>query len=153
MCHNFITQLIPNPKEDVEYTPKLAMVISHVMRNIKNKKMAEGESFGQQYILQKGLKKFGDRGSKAATKEMDQLQQINCFTPIDVAELKPQEKRKAMEYLMFLNKKCDKPIKVKMVYNGKQNQEWLSREYLESPTAVLESIMRLQLLMRTRNKM
>ena len=42
---------------------------------------------------------------------------------------------------MFLNKKCDKPIKVKMVYNGKQNQEWLSREYLESPTAVLESIM------------
>ena len=122
MCHNFITQLSPNPKEDVEYTPKLAMVISHVMRNINKKKMAEGESFGQQYILQKGLKKFGDRGSKAATKDMDQLQQINCFTPIDVAELTPQEKRKAMEYLMFLNKKRDKPIKVRMVYNGKQNQ-------------------------------
>ena len=63
-----------NPKEDVEYTPQLAMVISRVMSDINNKTMAEGEISGQQYILQKGLNKFGGCGYKAATKEMDQLQ-------------------------------------------------------------------------------
>ena len=46
--------------------------------------MAEGASFGQQYILQKVLKKFGDHGSKSAAKEIDQLHQQNCFNPIDV---------------------------------------------------------------------
>ena len=118
MCHNLITQLIPNPKEYVEYTPQLAMVIYHVMSDINNKTMTKGASFGQQYILHKGLKKFGDRGSKAAAKEMDRLHQ-RIFTPIDVAELTPQEKRKSMEALMFLNKKRDKSIKGRMVYNGK----------------------------------
>ena len=45
-----------------------------------------------------------------------------------------------MEALIFLNDKCDKHIKGRMVYNGKPNREWLSREYLASPTSALESI-------------
>ena len=50
---------------------------------------------------------------------MDQLQQKKYCTPIDVVKLKPQDKRKAMEALIFLNKKRDKSIKEQMVYNGK----------------------------------
>ena len=84
--------------------------------------MAEGASFGQQYILQKVLKKFGDHGSKSAAKEIDQLHQRNCFTPIDVEELTPQEKHKSTEYLMILNEKRDKSIKGRMVYNRKPTQ-------------------------------
>ena len=78
---------------------------------------------------------------KAASKELDQLHQRNCFTPLDVSQLSASEKCKAMESLMFLTEKRDKSIKGRMVYNGKPTREWLSREDSASPAAALESIM------------
>ena len=35
--------------------------------------------FSQQYIMEKGLKKFGERGREAAEKELDQLHRRGCF--------------------------------------------------------------------------
>ena len=138
-CHNMIRQTPSS--EDCEYAPHLAMVIATYMVEINNRVTVQGASFAQQYILQKGLKKFGDLGSKAATKEMDQLHQRSCFTPISIAALTPQERKKAMEALMFLTEKRCGTIKGRMVYNGKPTREWLSREDSASPTASLESIL------------
>jgi hypothetical protein len=59
---------------------------------------------------------------------------------MDVSTLTLEEKRKAMEALMFLTEKRDKTIKGRLVYNGKPTPEWLSRENSASPTASLESI-------------
>jgi hypothetical protein len=42
---------------------------------------------------------------------------------------------------MFLGEKRCRTVKGRMVYNGKQTREWLSRENSASPTAALESIM------------
>ena len=95
----------PSPDDDVVYTHQLAMVITHIMVKINKKATTMGASFGQQYILQKGLKIFGKCGEVAASKEMDQLHQHNCFTPINVKKLMPTKKKKAMEALMFLIKK------------------------------------------------
>jgi hypothetical protein len=72
---------------------------------------------------------------------MDQLHRRNCFTPVDVALMTPEERRKSVDALMFLAEKRDKTIKGRMVYNGKPTREWLSREDSTSPTAALESIM------------
>ena len=141
MCHNLVAQESRNTDQDVEYNPQLAMVIARVMCDINAKTTAQGASFAQQYIFQKGLKKFGQRGKAAAGKELDQLHRRTCFTPIDISTLTPEEKRKAMEALMFLTEKRDKSIKGRMVYNGKPTREWLSREDSASPTAALESIM------------
>ena len=141
MCHNLIAQVHPNPEEDVEYNPNLAMVIARVMSDINSKSTAHGASFAQQYIFEKGLKKFKQRGSDAAAKELDQLHRRNCFSPLDVSKMTPQEKRKAMDALMFLTEKRDKSVKGRMVYNGKPTRKWLSREDSASPTAALESIM------------
>ena len=141
MCHNLLTQVHPNPEEDVEYSPQLAMVIARVMSDINSKSTAHGASFAQQYIFEKGLKKFKQRGSDAAAKELDQLHRRNCFSPLDVSKMTPQEKRKAMEALMFLTEKRDNTVKGRMVYNGKPTREWLSREDSASPTAALESIL------------
>ena len=80
-------------------------------------------------------------GKKAAHKEMDQLHQRNCFYPMAIADLTPDEHRKAVEALMFLTEKRDGTIKGRMVYNGKPTREWLSREDSASPTASLESIL------------
>ena len=90
-CHNLITQVHPNPNEDVEYATSHAMLIARVMDDINSKVSVQGASFAQQYILQKGLKVFGNRGRQASTKEMDQLHRRNCFTPISVKELMPTE--------------------------------------------------------------
>ena len=71
---------------NVEYTPNLAQVIRQMMVDINGSITRRGldivESFAQQYILEKGLKKFGTKGEQAAYKEMEQLHKHTCFTPI-----------------------------------------------------------------------
>ena len=63
------------------------------------------------------------------------------MNPISIAEMSNSEKAKAQEALMFLTEKRDQTIKGRMVYNGKQTRDWLSKEDSASPTAALESIM------------
>ena len=79
MSHNLNTNVSPNPDENVEYSSELALVIARVMSDINAMATAQGASFGQQYILQKGLKMFGKRGKDATKKELDQLHQRVSF--------------------------------------------------------------------------
>jgi hypothetical protein len=83
-------------------------------------------SFAQQYMLQKGLKVFGNKGHKASMKEIDQLHKRTCSAPLKVKEMKHSERKKAQMALMFLTDKRDKSVKGRMVYNGKPTREWLS---------------------------
>ena len=122
-CHNLIMQVHPNPQEDVKYATMHAMLVARVMDDINSKVSIQGASFAQQYILQKGLKVFGDQGREASTKEMDQLHRQSCFMPISIKEMMPEECKKAMEALMFLMEKCNESIKGQMVYNGKPMRE------------------------------
>jgi Reverse transcriptase (RNA-dependent DNA polymerase) len=101
----------------------------------------EQVSFAQQYVLQKGLTKFGQRGSEAVKKELEQLHRRNCFMPMDVSELNNTEKKRAQAALMLLTEKRDGSIKGRCVYNGKPTREWLSKEDASSPTVMTESIM------------
>ena len=111
------------------------------MIDINMKASSQGASFVQQCILQKGLKKFGQEGRKAAVKEADQLHKRNCFTPISVGELTPEEKKKAQEALMFLCQKRDGTHKGRLVYNGAGTRDWLRPEDAKSPTCALESLL------------
>ena len=52
----------------------------------------------------------------------------------------PDEKKKAVEALMFLTEKRDKSIKSRLVYNGKPTRSWLSKEDTSSPTVTMEGI-------------
>ena len=119
-----------------------AFLVARLMVDINLKTTSQGASFVQQYILQKGLKKFGDEGRKAATKEADQLHNRNCFTPISVKDLTPEEKRKAQEALMFLCQKRDGKHQGRLVYNGAGTRDWLRPEDAKSPTCSLESLLR-----------
>jgi hypothetical protein len=124
----------------IEYTTDIAGVAARFIHFQNESAMSDGHSFGQQYIVHKGLKIFGDRGRTAAKKEMAQLHDRQCFYPIDIAELTPTEKRKAQESLMFLTEKRDKTVKARTVYNGKPTREWHDKDESASPTASLESI-------------
>ena len=110
-----------------------------MMSEIHAKSSAEGIDFYQQYILQKGLKIFGERGMAATKKEIGQLYKRNCFTPIDVSKMTPSERKKAVDSLLFLCEKRDGSVKGRMVYNGKPTRKWLSRDETASPTVALES--------------
>lgn len=96
--------------------------LARCMAEIHDKVTIEGATFAQQYLLNRGLKAFGEAGKAATSKEMDQLHRRNCFAPMDIAELTPSEKKKAMEASMFLTEKRDKTIKGRMVCNG---NNWL----------------------------
>jgi hypothetical protein len=139
-CHNLIGQTHPNSDLDREYTQEEAFILAQYMVHFNAEIMSQGHSFTQQYMLNKGLKIFGECGAAAASKEMDQLHQRNCFTPISIKDLSPEEKRKAQEALMFLTEKRNKTVKGRMVFNGKPTREWYSREDSASPTVSLESI-------------
>ena len=84
-----------------------APVIAQVMYHLHQEALIYGTSFGQQYILQVGLKRFGDDGYNAAIQELEQLYKRSCFTPIGIGELSEQEKTKAMRALMLLTEKRD----------------------------------------------
>lgn len=139
ICHNLIGQSID--KERVkEYDYDMAKFLARTMSNFREQTLVKGASYAQQFILKKGLKVLGDRGKVAATSEMDQLYQRNCFEPILVSKMSPSERRKAQEAFMFLTEKRDGSIKGRMVYNGKPTREWISKEDSASPTASTESV-------------
>ncbi|MGC8563208.1 MAG: hypothetical protein ACP5NO_08510, partial [Thermoplasmata archaeon] len=77
-----------------EYNQQYAMLIVKCMVEINAKATIYGSCYGQQYILKKGLKKFKKAGEDAASKELEQLHKRNCFTPMDVTKLSPEEKIK-----------------------------------------------------------
>jgi hypothetical protein len=139
--HNLITQNKPDKGQSKEYSPSDAMLMVRLIYNLNTRVVREGASFAQQYLLNKGLKIFGQKGRDASKEEMDQLHRRSCFTPKSIAKMTQIERRKAPQALMFLGEKRDGTVKGRMVYNGKPTREWLSREDSASPTAALESIM------------
>jgi len=126
-CHNMFKAPL-SVMVDQEYNLMQALHIAKVVMEIRNGVSEHGVSFSQNYIYLKGIKMFGEKGRKAAGKELDQLHQRNCHMPIDVKDLTPKEKAQAMGALMFLQEKKDGTMKGRMVYNGKPTREWLSRE-------------------------
>jgi hypothetical protein len=124
-CHNIMVD--DDQSETIEYTRDIAGVAARYMHFQNERAMSQGTSLTQQYIVQKGLKKFGDKGKEATLKELEQLHDRECFTPIDVNELTPTEKKKAQETLMFLTEKRDGRVKGRAVYN-------LSLIHISEPT-------------------
>merc|ERR1711935_1331018 len=89
----------------------------------------------QMYYGKSGLDKFGASGKKACFKELGQMMDRVCYTPILPKGLTAEEKRKVVEGIMIMNMKRDESIKTRLVYNGKSTREWISKEDKSCPTA------------------
>ena len=57
---------------------------NRLMSDISTKVTEEGDNFGQQHILKKGLNKYKERGSTKSAKELDQLHRCTCFSTMDI---------------------------------------------------------------------
>ena len=91
-----------------EYTERYTKVIAKFICEINNLVLSSGQtqhSFLETYSLKKGLKKFGTKGMDAAYGEMKQLHERAAFRPIHISSLSSQEKKKAMNSLIFLVEK------------------------------------------------
>ena len=84
-CHNISGK--PGKSEEFEYDSVMTGVAARLIYECYLQYNVHSESsLAQQYILQEGLKLFGDRGKAAAKKEMNQLHDRVCFVPIDISE-------------------------------------------------------------------
>jgi hypothetical protein len=61
--------------------------------------------------MKKGLKTFGDAGVEAVLKELQQLHDRKVMEPKDTSTMSLDEKRAALQYLMFLKQKRNGTIK------------------------------------------
>ena len=65
--------------------------------------------YSQQYQLGKGLKKFGEKGHKASSSELEQLHHRKCFYPVSVKDMTRNGRLKAQMAMMLLTeKRCGK---------------------------------------------
>jgi hypothetical protein len=139
--HIILHQTDKNSEHNIEYSNDIDIVAARTIENFIHEVFQKGVAFTQQYILHKGIKKFGDKGIKAAPDELYQLHKRNCFSPVDVSTVTKMKKKKAMESLLFLTEKRDGRNKGRMVYNGKPTRKWVDKDEATAPTASLKSIM------------
>jgi hypothetical protein len=78
------------------------MLMARLIYDLNTRVVREGAPFAQQYLLNKGLKIFGQKGRDASMKVMDQLHRRSCFTPKSIADMTQIDRRKAQQALMFL---------------------------------------------------
>ena len=58
-----------------------------------------------QFSLKAGLKKFGEQGKQAVTKELKQLHDMVTYVPMDVSKMTKEQRKYDMQLLIFLTKK------------------------------------------------
>jgi hypothetical protein len=66
-CHNIMANSDSPDVKEIQYNPELAKAMAQFIIEINEGATKHGASFAQNYILQKGLKKFGQAGSDATS--------------------------------------------------------------------------------------
>jgi hypothetical protein len=94
-----------------------------------------------QHTMKKGIKIFGDAGVEAVLKELQQLHDRDVLKPKHADALSHQERRGALQYLMFLKQKRSGKIKGRGCADGRKQREYLSKEEVSSPTVAIESVL------------
>ena len=84
------------------------------------------KSFAQQYVLEKGLKIFKERGEKSIYKEIKQFNDRICYLLLKVDKITTEEKVKVQDAIVLLTEKRDRTIKARSVYNRKGTRDWIS---------------------------
>ena len=93
-----------------------------------------------QMTMKKGLKMFGKQGEEAVKKELQQLHERAVIKPIAAPMMTRDEKRKSLQYLMFLKRKRCGKIKARGCADGRPQRLYTAKEDSTSPTVAIESV-------------
>jgi hypothetical protein len=94
-----------------------------------------------QMSMKRGLKMFGNDGVAAVKKEMLQLHDRKVMIAKKSVDLTRDQKREALEYLMFLKRKRNGKVKGRGCADGRKQRAYIPREDATSPTAATMSVM------------
>ena len=92
-----------------------------------------------QYNLKPGLRKFGNRGQKAAVKELLQLHVMDTWTPMHADKLSQEQRMQALSSLLFLKEKRTRDIIGHACINGAPQRNYIAKEEAALPTVSTES--------------
>ena len=106
-----------------------------------NKLSAIAHMVFTQYGIKQGIKKFGDAGKKYVVSELTQFHDRKVGTPKNPKFLTGKQRRRALQYLMFLKKKNDGKIKSRGCADGRSQRNYIPKEDTSSPTVNTESIL------------
>lgn len=93
-----------------------------------------------QYSLNKGLKVFGEQGSSAVQKQMQQIHDRKVILPKNPRDMDRDEKSSALWYLMFLKRKQDGSIKGRGCADGRKQRHNFDKDSTSSPTISTEAL-------------
>jgi hypothetical protein len=91
--------------------------------------------------MKKGIKTFGARAVEAVQKELKQLHDRSVVKPRHVSELTAEQRRAALQYLMFLKEKRNGTVKGRGCADGRKQREGTKKEDASAPTVAIESLM------------
>ena len=94
-----------------------------------------------QMNMHQGLKAFGKTGEDAVTAELKQLHDRETVSPRMPNHLTAGEKKRALQYLMFLKRKRCGRVKARGCADGRPQRLYKGKEETSAPTARLESIL------------
>lgn len=112
----------------------MANVCVFIMVQYANKLSTKTAKPKTTFSLNSGLKKFGERGEEAVTKELSQFNVLNAFVPLDASTLTYDQRKHALASLIFLTEKRDGTVKARACANGAPQREHMAKEEVTSPT-------------------
>jgi hypothetical protein len=121
-------------KHGHELRPRRPRDYDHIHAQLKNVVMA-------QHSIKKGLKIFGEAGADAVVSEMQQLHDRSVIEPKKANMLTRDEKHKALQYLMFLEKKSCGRIKGRGCADGRKQRVYKTKEETSVLTVAVEALM------------
>ena len=92
------------------------------------------------YNLNAGLRKFGDRGETAVTKELHQFNGYDVFEPLYADSLTDNEKSNALASLIFFKEKRNGDVNTRSCANRSVQRKHVAKDEAASPTVGLELV-------------
>jgi hypothetical protein len=93
-----------------------------------------------QMSMSKGIKMFGEDGTKAVKSELQQLHDRKVMMPVTQQSLTKEQRLRALAYLMFLKRKRCGKVKARGCADGRKQRAYIPRERAASPTVSTEAI-------------
>ena len=83
-----------------------------------------GVILAQHFSLKKGIPLFGDKAEQATTEELQAIHDMGTYEPLDASKLTRDEKRDALESLLFITEKRDGRIKSRKCAMGNKQRTY-----------------------------
>ena len=94
-----------------------------------------------QLSMKASMKHWGERGTRAVSKELQQLHHRDTFQPVDLKMMMSEDFQEVLKSHLFLKQKHNDSIKGRMVIDGSKQQTSIMKEDATSPTVALKLVL------------